>query len=78
MSYFENVFKNVWKHGSSSYWGQEWLFSSSMHHLDVKGAVAWTSAPYFQLYFYFEIGLGLHEIVNGGMLSPGMNAWGLQ
>jgi len=22
--------------------------------------------------------MGLHDIVNGGMLSPGMNAWGLQ
>ena len=76
MSYFENVFKSEWKHGSSCDWGQEWLYSSFMHHLDVTSAMAWTSAPYFQLYFYFEI--GLYEIVNGGMLSPGMNAWGLQ
>jgi len=54
----------------------EWLFSSFMHHLDVTGAVAWAVAPHFLLYFDFE--MGLHDIVNGGMLSPGMNAWGLQ
>jgi hypothetical protein len=32
--------------------------------------------PIFHFILYFEI--GLQDIVNGGLLSPSMNAWGLQ
>ena len=77
MSSFKCVFNSERTHGSSCDWGTEWPFFLLYASLGCYKCCGMMEVlPIFNFIFYFEI--GLHDIVNGGMLSPGMNAWGLQ